>query len=224
MNNKKIVDNKYIGAEFRKNPNTSGIIKQKKFIVLHEDIGSWEEEWRVIPGFPHHEASSLGSIRSLDSLIPIKGCKALRRHKGKMLTLRLTSGGYLKTSPGKNKYELVHRLVAKAFIPNPQNLPQVNHIDGDKTNNKVENLEWVSASSNQLHHTRHLTPSDHKWHILDLETGIFYKNGAELYEALGFTTGLTKATFVTYIKGQRDRDMRPPALKFKQRYTTVFKN
>lgn len=51
----------------------------------------------------------------------------------------------------KAKYFMVHRLLAMAFIPNPRNLEQVNHIDGDKTNNSLDNLEWVSRSDNVKH-------------------------------------------------------------------------
>lgn len=69
----------------------------------------------------------------------------------------LNSKGYKRiymSENGKVKSIFVHRLVASLFIPNPDNLPQVNHIDGNKLNNNVENLEWCNNSQNQLHAIR----------------------------------------------------------------------
>lgn len=75
--------------------------------------------------------------------------------KGKILVPKLTKTGYhelnLYLNDGTKIYPRVHRLVAQAFIPNPDNKPFVNHIDGDKTNNCVENLEWVTHQENMEH-------------------------------------------------------------------------
>lgn len=69
--------------------------------------------------------------------------KPIENHKG-YFTVRITFDDKKKTLP-------IHRLVALSFIQNPNNLPQVNHIDGDKKNNNVKNLEWCDNSYNQLH-------------------------------------------------------------------------
>jgi hypothetical protein len=62
------------------------------------------------------------------------------------------NSGYVKFNLGtKCRNQLIHRLVAEAFIANPNNLPQVNHINGDKTDNRVENLEWCDNRQNQIH-------------------------------------------------------------------------
>ena len=84
-------------------------------------------------------------------------CGAVKR-KPRELKPRIAGHGYLMVDLHgdkglKKKY--VHRIVAEAFIPNPNGLPQVNHKDEDKTNNVVENLEWCTASYNMCHGTRH---------------------------------------------------------------------
>lgn len=80
--------------------------------------------------------------------------KSLKRKEEKILTPREHHKGYLQVHlrvEGKDKTIKIHRLAAEAFVPNLYNLPQVNHKDGNKKNNKAENLEWVSNSSNQKH-------------------------------------------------------------------------
>jgi hypothetical protein len=107
------------------------------------------EEWRDIPGFEgKYQVSTLGNVRSIDRTV------GSRVYSGRILRPRLEKRGYLRltlSSGSFRKTDSVHRLVAIAFIENPQNLPAVNHIDGNKTNNKLENLEWVTHSQNSNH-------------------------------------------------------------------------
>jgi len=73
---------------------------------------------------------------------------------GRELTLQLSKAGYFRVElwhDGFGRKRLIHRLVAAAFVPNPEGKPQVNHKDGDKLNNRAENLEWVTQSENQIH-------------------------------------------------------------------------
>ena len=99
------------------------------------------EYWKDAVGFEgRYEISSLGRVRNKETkhILKTQGKHGYRR-------INLTDGS------GKSKNCSVHRMVAMAFIDNPENKPQVNHIDGDHANNCVDNLEWVTAEENFLH-------------------------------------------------------------------------
>lgn len=101
-----------------------------------------------------YEVSDLGRVRSLNRYVNYYG--GLRLAKGKILKPVSVSGGYLQVYIGKKNVKLVHRLIAEAFIPNPNNLPCVNHKDENKTNNKLENLEWCDYSYNNRYNNKNL--------------------------------------------------------------------
>ena len=110
-----------------------------------------EEEWRDVVGYEGlYQVSELGNIRSLPRLAMRSNGKPLTIN-GKILSPGTDPKGYLRACLGKHNTMKVHRLVAAAFIPNPLNLPEVNHIDGNKQNNSIENLEWVSHADNVKH-------------------------------------------------------------------------
>ncbi len=106
-----------------------------------------KEVWRDIPGYKgYYQASDLGRVRSL----PRYGTR------GKVLKPVLTTNGYLRVGfnvKGKCKKLLVHRIIAQTFIDNPKNLPQVNHKNEHKTDNRVSNLEWLTAKENSNYGT-----------------------------------------------------------------------
>lgn len=109
-----------------------------------------EEIWRPIDGYKYYEVSSYGRIRSVDRVVyGINGHRY--RYIGRIRKTTTHPLGYkyvtLKND-GVAKRLPVHRLVAKAFIPNPLNKPCVNHIDNDPSNNKADNLEWCTNKEN----------------------------------------------------------------------------
>ena len=172
-----------------------------------------EEEWRDIEGYEGlYQVSSKGRVRSLDRYITRNGKSALL--KGKIMTASYSGfhRRYMFIVLSKNcitRQFYVHRLVAKAFIPNPNNYPQVNHRDGNPSNNCVENLEWCTAEYNLTYNDRHIkvgkkekgkkAPNAKKVKI--------YKNGewfASAFSALGAAdmVGVTDATVRQNIYGK----------------------
>lgn len=114
-----------------------------------------KEIWKDIEGYEGlYQVSNLGQVKSLERTIIVKNCKQSKTYPECIKIPFPNKKGYLRVQLYKNNKRRnlrVHRLVALAFIPNPDNKPKVNHIDGDPTNNVVSNLEWVTGEENRAH-------------------------------------------------------------------------
>jgi len=113
-----------------------------------------EEIWKAVLGYEgYYEISNWGNVKSINRTI-ITSIGHKNKLKSKLLKYCIDKGGYFNVGLSKNnktKRYLVHNLEAKTFIPNPENKPTVNHIDGIKTNNYIDNLEWATISEQAIH-------------------------------------------------------------------------
>lgn len=124
------------------------------------------EIWKDITGYEGlYQVSNLGRVRSLDRYVTHSRGVVKYIRKGCVLKQNTDKGGYKYVGlykDGKVKYIKVHRLVAQVFLHNPDNLPEVNHIDENKSNNRVDNIEWCSHKQNCNHGTRNERMSKNK--------------------------------------------------------------
>lgn len=143
------------------------------------------EIWKDIEWSEGYQVSNLGRVKSLNYN---------KTGQSKILKPRIFGSGYLGVNLGRNKKCYIHRLVAEAFIPNPNNLPEVNHINEDKTCNIADNLEWVSHKTNLNHGTvKERIGITRKIAVIQLNTdGSFVRewpSAMDVQKVLGFRQG-----------------------------------
>lgn len=125
-----------------------------------------KEIWKDIDGYcGYYQVSNNGRVKSLQRAIAFPGYEKIIKES--IMTPKENGRGYLQVNLYVNKksdWQLIHRLVAKAFVPNPNNFPQVNHKDEDRGNNCAENLEWCTNKYNNNYglHKKHIAEKTSK--------------------------------------------------------------
>ena len=135
----------------------------KQYNYTPKEKTSQPERWAEFPNDKSILVSTYGRVK----------------HNGRLLK-QCNSNGYRRAVG-----HLTHRLVATTFLPNPDNLPIVNHIDGDKSNNNIDNLEWVSCKDNVLHAHYVLNNSMSKTKVRRIEDGYVFRSVVEAARVMG---------------------------------------
>ena len=167
-----------------------------------------EEKWKAITGYENlYSVSNNGRVKSLDRIVDVKCDGNTQRFvKGRFLKQQ-NRNGYKAVTLSKNgitEQFLVHRLVAMTFLRFPQKDEQVNHLNGNKHDNRLKNLEWVTVSENQTHRFRVLgheepTKIAIKCTSLNIESDSIMGLNEKLYE-LGITSKTSYSVLAKYVR------------------------
>ena len=160
------------------------------------------EIWKDIEGYTDYKISNLGNVKSYKFGKEKTMSRQKFRYEAVMLSVK-----------GKSAPILIHRLIAIAFIPNPYNKPMVNHIDGNKLNNVIQNLEWCTNSENQKHAyktglQKHQKGSDsHRFGIISPRAKkIIHTQTGKIYDSIAIASkelGLSHNVIYRQVAGMR---------------------